>query len=151
MTDERALEQEQVDDLVIRWWKAGVIDDACADRIQDFERARRNEKYGPLPPRPAPTHESLSQLFADVRAFVMAHPGATVLAADDPLTRQIGWTAFKVEGDVEHSQLFMMGLTSIKQALTELPAGHPLRTDLLRSEGRRRIAGLLADPATKLP
>lgn len=143
MIDERELEG-----LLIGWREAGVIDDDRADRIRAFEEARWRERYGP--PAPPPTHESLAQLFADVRTFVTEHPGATVLAADDPMTRQIGWAASKIEGEHEHSQLFMIGLTAIKQELTELPDGHPLRTDLRSAQGRQRIAALLADPATRL-
>jgi hypothetical protein len=143
MIDERELE-----DLVLGWWKAGVIDDECVDRIQGFERERRLEKYGPPQPPPAATHTSISALFADVRAFVQNHPGATVLCADDPMTRQLGWVAFKTEGEHDHCERFSISLTSIKAGLTELSPDDPLRSEMSQAEGRRRIAARLMAEAT---
>lgn len=139
MIDERELE-----DSVHRWCEGGLITGDQAARIVAFEKA---VQY-PRPSGVRPTHTSLVALFADVRAFVQKHPGATVLPADDPMTRQLGWVAFKMEGEYEHSERFSLSLTSVKAALAELPPDDPLRSEMTRPEGRQRIAArLMAEPA----
>lgn len=140
MIDERELRYG-----INRWCESGIITSEQAQRIL------ATELMAGLEPQPqsyeAPTHTSLHRLFDDVRAFVRQHPGASVLSSDDPRTRQLGWTAFKTEGDVEHCQRFTIAITKVKEA--NLPEGDPLRTDLARAEGRARIAARLAVASTE--
>lgn len=130
---------------VNRWCELGIVTFEQGQRILATEGVV--ERQEPASPYEAPSHTSLHQLFEDVRTFVRQHPGASVLSSDDPRTRQLGWTAFKTEGDVEHCQRFTISLTAVKEA--RLPADDPLRTDLARAEGRARIAARLAVPSTE--
>lgn len=148
MSDRDLLDGEKLEEMLTAWCNAGILDTAQAERIRSHE-AERRERLGPRRGQPA-THTSLRELFADLRAFVRAHPGASVLASDDPWTRTLGWVASKMEGDVEHSEHFTIGLVALKKALAELPPEAPLRSELLSARRRAHIAQRLADPATEL-
>jgi hypothetical protein len=130
---------------VNRWCELGIVTFEQGQRILATEGAVEREE--PSPRYEAPSHTSLHQLFEDVRVFVRQHPGASVLSSDDPRTRQLGWTAFKTEGDVEHCQRFTIAITSVKNA--DFPEGDPLRINVARAEGRARIAARLAVPSTE--
>lgn len=149
MSDRELIDGGKLDEMLRAWCDAGILELAHADRIRSHETARWDERFGSPRGEPA-THTSLVALFADLRAFVRQHPAASVLAADDPWTRSIGWVAFKREGDVEHSERFSIGLLAVKKALAELPSDAPLRSELMSAQGRARLAQRLADPATEL-
>lgn len=135
MIDERELRY-----AVNRWIEADVITGEQGQRILASELL---EKSTQLPPSLTPTHQSLEQLFAAVRAFVKRHPGASVVSSDDPRARQLGWSAMKTEGEVEHYQRFSIALTSLKECMTGLAVDDPLRANLACAEGRARIAAQL--------
>jgi hypothetical protein len=148
MTDRDLIDGGKLDEMLRAWCAAGILNATQADRIRAHESARW-ENVGFRRGQPA-THTSLIALFADVRAFVRAHPGASVLASDDPWTRSLGWTASKLEGEVEHSVHFTIGIVDLKRALANLPPDAPLRSELLSAQGRQGIAQRLADPASEL-
>lgn len=148
MSDRDLIDGRKLDEMLRAWCDAGVLDPAQADRIRDHESARRiggGSRRG----EPA-THTSLVSLFTDLRAFVRAHPGANVLASDDPWARTVGWVASQIDGDVEHSERFTIDIVPLKKALAELPPDAPLRSELVTAAGRTHIAQRLADPATEL-
>jgi hypothetical protein len=87
-------------------------------------------KDPPSPPAPDPqvpvlgserplleaTHTDFVAMLADIRNWVSAHPGATVLSADYPSYRHIGYVAFVMDGDQEISSSFTIHVRDIRQS-----------------------------------
>lgn len=128
-------------DSLKAWTKADIISSDQADRIIALETALHDR------PTPLATHTSLQLLFAEIRTFVKEHPGATVISADDPSARLIGWAAFVIEGGVEHTMHCSIGFSSLNRQT--LPPG--FRSEFGASEGRRAIAGRLTRGETLSP
>lgn len=62
----------------------------------------------------------INALIADMKQFATEHPDYEFMCADDPGNSPIraprfGWTAFKVEGDVELSKLWTIKVRDVRR------------------------------------
>jgi len=102
-----------------------------------------------------PTCRNLSHVFKEIRTFVKQHPGATVLSADDPRNRSIGWSAYKTyyspnRASYEVNLYCTIKLDSLKSGKALLgftPAQQEWLRGALRSvKGRQELAKALMKP-----
>src|SRR5262245_9506376 len=133
MNDEAARLKAKIDD----WIGAGLIYPTQAAHILEYEGCGDGEVVH----RPG-THTTFAALFDDVHAFVASHPGAQVLATDDPAALNIGWCAFQTVDGFEHSQEFTIALEDVKR-LRALDPADPVHALMKSAKGRRMIADQL--------
>lgn len=86
------------------------------------------------------THTDLAALVADVRRWVDVHPGSTVLPADYPQYRLLGFVASVVEDGVEKSLSYSISLTSLAKTFRGVVDHDLLKT----ASGRREFCKDLA-------